>query len=180
MRFAIPARSAAPTEASAAPYCAHNRALYTHELLENPPVRSKVTNAVWSEYRTLLDEIDDEAGYIAVMAYLDRRRDGELAAVRESLARRTGRPTTFGWGPRFLHSTGQYPKGGPPTGTYLQITDEPVEDLPVPGRDFTFGQFIHAQAAGDAAVLAEHGRPVLRLHLRDRAEGLATVMKLLR
>ena len=111
-------------------------------------------------------------GYLAVMAYLDRVHHGSLAGVRAPLARRLARPVTFGWGPRFLHSTGQYHKGGPATGSYLQITADSPQDLPVPGRPFTFGQLIAAQAAGDAQVLAEHGRPVLRLHLRDRAEGL--------
>jgi glucose-6-phosphate isomerase len=106
------------------------------------------------------------------MAYLDREHDGALAGVRAPLARRLGRPVTFGWGPRFLHSTGQYHKGGPAVGSYLQITGDSAEDLPVPDRPFTFGQLIAAQAAGDAQVLADHGRPVLRLHLRDRAQGL--------
>ena len=79
---------------------------------------------------------------------------------------------TFGWGPRFLHSTGQYHKGGPAIGSYLQITADTTTDLEVPDRPFTFGQLITAQATGDAQVLAEHGRPVLRLNLRDRASGL--------
>ena len=112
-------------------------------------------------------------GYLAVMAYLDRQRDGGLAAVRDPLAARTGRPVTFGWGPRFLHSTGQFHKGGPAVGVYLQITSEPAgADLSIPDRPFSFGQLITAQAAGDAKVLAEHGRPVLRLHLRDRSAAL--------
>ena len=81
------------------------------------------------------------------------------------IADRTGRPTTFGWGPRFLHSTGQYHKGGPANGVFLQVTDVPREDLAVPGRDFTLGEFIAAQAGGDAQVLVDHGRPVLVLHL---------------
>ena len=119
----------------------------------------------------LLGQLDPEHGYVAVMAYLDRKDDAELAAVRIGIAERTGRPTTFGWGPRFLHSTGQYHKGGPPTGVYLQITGAPVEDLPIPDREFTFGEFIQAQATGDGKVLADRGRPVLRLHLTDRASG---------
>jgi glucose-6-phosphate isomerase len=86
---------------------------------------------------------------------------------------------TFGWGPRFLHSTGQYHKGGPPTGVYLQITGAPHADLEVPGRPFTFGGFISAQAAGDAQVLAGHGRPVLRLHLTDRVAGLRRLAAIL-
>jgi glucose-6-phosphate isomerase len=106
------------------------------------------------------------------MAYLDRSADASLADLRIDLARRTGRPVTWGWGPRFLHSTGQYHKGGPATGVYLQVTTEPHADLDVPGRAFTFGEFISAQAAGDGQVLADHGRPVLRLHLRDHDAGL--------
>jgi glucose-6-phosphate isomerase len=82
---------------------------------------------------------------------------------------------TFGWGPRFLHSTGQFHKGGPAEGVYLQVTAEPVEDLPVPGKDYTFGRLIASQAAGDATVLADHGRPVLRLHLTDVPAGLAAL-----
>jgi glucose-6-phosphate isomerase len=111
-------------------------------------------------------------GYLAVMAYLDRHADAALAGVRDPLTRRGERPVTFGWGPRFLHSTGQYHKGGPATGVYLQVTGEAGQDLEVPERPFTFGQLIASQAAGDAQVLEGHGRPVLRLHLRDRAAGL--------
>jgi len=107
------------------------------------------------------------------MAYLDRLADAPLAGARRVIASSTQRPTTFGWGPRFLHSTGQYHKGGPPTGVFLQITATPYEDLAIPGREFTFGDFIKAQAGGDAQVLADHGRPVLRLHLTDHDAGLA-------
>ena len=120
-----------------------------------------------------------EQGYVAVMAYLDRHEDARLAQVRDPLAKRAGRPVTFGWGPRFLHSTGQYHKGGPSSGVYLQVTAAPGEDLEVPGRPFTFGQLIAAQAAGDAQVLEEHGRPVLRLHLSDRAAGLEQLIGVL-
>ena len=123
----------------------------------------------------LLTQLSD-SGYVAVMAYLDRLGDADLATVRADLARRTNRPVTFGWGPRFLHSTGQFHKGGPAEGVYLQVTSAPAEDLAVPGRDFTFGEFIAAQAGGDAQVLAEHARPVLRLHLTDHDAGLAQVM----
>jgi glucose-6-phosphate isomerase len=118
-------------------------------------------------------------GYLAVMAYLDREHDAALAGVRAPLARRLGRPVTFGWGPRFLHSTGQYHKGGPAIGSYLQITADSAEDLSVPDRPFTFGQLIAAQAAGDAQVLADHDRPVLRLHLRNRAQGLERLEQVL-
>ncbi|MEP7034987.1 MAG: glucose-6-phosphate isomerase [Actinomycetota bacterium] len=128
---------------------------------------------------SLLSRMDPRHGYVAVMAYLDRLADASLAGSRLALATRTGRPTTFGWGPRFLHSTGQYHKGGPSTGVYLQITTTPHEDLAIPGRAFTFGDFIAAQAGGDAQVLADHGRPVLRLHLRDHDTGLAQLARAL-
>ncbi len=113
----------------------------------------------------LLETLDPEHGYVAIQAYLDRHRDAAFAGAREDLARRTGRPVTFGWGPRFLHSTGQYHKGGPPTGVYLQVTSQPVADLAVPDRPFTFDEFLTAQAVGDGRVLADKGRPVLRLHV---------------
>ena len=113
----------------------------------------------------LLDGLDHEHGYVSVQAYLDRHRDAGLATVRDALATRTGRPVTFGWGPRFLHSTGQYHKGGPATGVYLQVTGQPAADLAVPDRPFTFHEFLTAQAVGDGRVLADKGRPVLRLHV---------------
>jgi glucose-6-phosphate isomerase len=127
----------------------------------------------------LLEQLDPESGYVAVMAYLDRLHHPDLVDVRRTLAIRTKRPVTFGWGPRFLHSTGQFHKGGPAVGVYLQITGAPETELPVPGQPFGFADLIAAQAAGDATVLAEHGRPVLRLHLTDVPAGLAAVRKAL-
>lgn len=127
----------------------------------------------------LLSRLDSSTGYVAIQAYLDRFGQPGYAVLRELLAERTERPVTFGWGPRFLHSTGQLHKGGPATGVFLQITDTPAEDLAVPGRDFTFGSFIAAQAAGDAHVLQEHGRPVLRLHLEDAEDALPILRALI-
>ncbi len=122
-------------------------------------------SSVQDAVAALLEALDDEHGYVSVQAYLDRHRDAELATVRDTLAVRTGRPVTFGWGPRFLHSTGQYHKGGPATGVYLQVTGQPEADLAVPERPFTFQEFLTAQAVGDGQVLADKGRPVLRLHV---------------
>ncbi len=127
----------------------------------------------------LLAQLDGSRGYVAVMAYLDRLAHAELADVRRTLAIRTKRPVTFGWGPRFLHSTGQFHKGGPRVGVFLQVTGVQADDLAVPGRDYTFGQLIAAQAAGDARVLADLDRPVLRLHLRDVGAGLEALRKAL-
>ena len=127
----------------------------------------------------LLGEVDADRGYLAVMAYLDREEHAELEQLRETLARRLQRPVTFGWGPRFLHSTGQFHKGGPPVGVFLQVTDVPRQDQPVPGREFTFGTLVAAQAAGDAQVLADHGRPVLRVHLEEQETGLTRLREAL-
>ena len=126
--------------------------------------------------RWLLDRLG-EHGYLAIHAYLDRQADSAAADLRPALARAAGRPVTFGWGPRFLHSTGQLHKGGPATGVFLQITADAEPDLMVPGQPFGLNRLIAAQARGDAAVLREQGRPVLSLHLTDRAAGLAAVRR---
>jgi glucose-6-phosphate isomerase len=115
-------------------------------------------------------------GYLAIMAYLDRGADQAAAQLRDALAARTTRPVTFGWGPRFLHSTGQYHKGGPPTGVFLQITGSIQRDVPVPGQPFTLGRLQLAQALGDLRALHRRGRPTVRLHLRDRAAGLSQLL----
>jgi glucose-6-phosphate isomerase len=115
-------------------------------------------------------------GYLSVQAYLDRHRQTALEGIRSPLAEASGRPVTFGWGPRFLHSTGQYHKGGSPIGAYLQLTGAGSSDLTIPDRPFSFGALIAAQAAGDAQVLSDHGRPVVRLHLTDREAGVAQLL----
>jgi glucose-6-phosphate isomerase len=116
-------------------------------------------------------------GYLSVQAYLDRISHAPLEGIRDELAAVSGRPVTFGWGPRFLHSTGQFHKGGPAIGVFLQITAASSLDLEIPDRPFTFGELIAAQASGDAQVLEGHGRPVLRLHLTERAAGVAQLQE---
>ncbi len=125
----------------------------------------------------LFDQLEP-TGYVAVMAYADPVAAKDLPAVRTKIALRTERPTTFGWGPRFLHSTGQYHKGGPKVGVFVQITAASPEDVAIPDRPFSFGTLIAAQAAGDASVLAGLGRPVLRLHVTEPA-GFADVVRAL-
>lgn len=117
--------------------------------------------------------------YLSVQAYFDRLAFAPLEGIRDGLAAVSGRPVTFGWGPRFLHSTGQFHKGGPAVGVFLQVTAQAAEDLAIPDRPFTFGELIAAQAAGDAQVLEQHGRPVLRLHLTDRAAGVAQLQHII-
>ena len=118
-----------------------------------------------------------DGGYLAVMAYLDRERDASAADLRSLLAEKTGKATTFGWAPRFLHSTGQYHKGGPQLGAFLQITGTPAQDLPIDGKPFSFGELEAAQAAGDRQALAGRDRPLLHLHLTDRAAGLGQLLE---
>ena len=126
----------------------------------------------------LLGELGPD-NYLSVQAYFDRLAYASLEGVRDELAAASGRPVTFGWGPRFLHSTGQFHKGGPAIGVFLQVTAASAADLAIPDRPFTFGELISAQAAGDAQVLSEHGRPVLRLHLTDRAAGVKQLQELI-
>ena len=83
------------------------------------------TGTIAGALDSLLAQLDPQRGYVAIMAFLDRLADAPLADARRAIADSTQRPTTFGWGPRFLHSTGQYHKGGPPTGVFLQITAAP-------------------------------------------------------
>ena len=116
-----------------------------------------------------------EQGYLAILAYLDRDADKAAADLRVRFAHNATYPVTFGWGPRYLHSTGQYHKGGHPNGAFLELTGVHPQDLDVPDRQYSFGVLIDAQAAGDLAVLAGRGFPTLRLHLTDRAAGLAQI-----
>ncbi|MDE2692277.1 MAG: hypothetical protein OXI49_17395 [Acidobacteriota bacterium] len=109
-----------------------------------------------------------EGGYAVVSAYLDRSGPNEelLQTLRRRIAGATGGASALGFGPSFLHSTGQAHKGGPNRGLFLQITAEPpAADIPVPGESLTFGQVQLAQAWGDYEVLVERKRRVLAVHL---------------
>jgi glucose-6-phosphate isomerase len=112
--------------------------------------------------------------YVAILAYLPDGPETAAALVRMRTAIRDGLgvATTLGYGPRFLHSTGQLHKGGPDTGVFLQLTGEPRRDLPIPGWEETFGTLIAAQALGDLQSLQGRGRRALRIHLDDPTSGL--------
>jgi len=118
----------------------------------------------------------DADGYIAIMAYLDRRDDAAISELRSILSKKSGRPVSFGWGPRFLHSTGQFHKGGQQNGSFLQITGTTKSDYSIPGRDFGFTTLLMAQALGDSRALAARKYPLLRLHLQDRSAGISQLL----
>jgi transaldolase / glucose-6-phosphate isomerase len=102
--------------------------------------------------------------YLAIMAYVPYSDGAESGAarLRDAAVREHHVATTFGYGPRFLHSTGQFHKGGPKVGAFLQIVDEPQDDLEIPGEDYTFGTLIRAQADGDLQTLRSHGLQAVR------------------
>lgn len=113
-----------------------------------------------------------EGDYIALQAYLPRTETNEsrLNAARLKLRDRFRVATTVGFGPRFLHSTGQLHKGGPNTGVFIQIVDEPSLDLAIPGKEYTFRRLLDAQSAGDLEALRSHGRRVARVSLHELEE----------
>lgn len=116
-------------------------------------------------------------GYIAIMAYLDRTDDLALAELRSILARKSGRPVTFGWGPRFLHSTGQFHKAGQPNGSFLQVTAKAELDFDIPGKEFSFATLLAAQALGDGRALTKRNYPLLRLHCEVRTAGILEILE---
>ena len=121
-------------------------------------------------------------GYASIQAYVHQTpaRDKALLAIRTLLRDKTHRATTVGYGPRFLHSTGQLHKGGAPIGWFLQLVGEHPDDLEIPGKTYTFGQLIDAQAIGDAQTIGAHDLPILRINLgQDPDAGLAAFARVL-
>jgi hypothetical protein len=121
--------------------------------------------------------------YFAINAYVEMNEANAtpLAALRQAVRDARHVATTLGYGPRFLHSTGQLHKGGPQSGVFLQITCDDAADLPIPGQKFTFGILKTCQALGDFEVLAKRERRVLGVHITgDVATGLATLAAMVR
>ena len=110
-----------------------------------------------------------EGDYVCVQAFVEPspENDRRIADLVRKLRRRSGLVVTHGYGPRYLHSTGQLHKGGPNTGLFLQIVDDPGDELAIPGKPFGFRRLIRAQAAGDYASLQERGRRVARIHIDE-------------
>ena len=115
--------------------------------------------------------------YFALLAYVEMNDPHEqtLQAIRKGVRDQKRVATCLGFGPRFLHSTGQAYKGGPNSGVFLQVTCDDAADLPVPGQKYTFGIVKAAQARGDFQVLAERGRRALRVHLKEVEKGLRSL-----
>jgi len=158
------------TEAKDATRAALERFLATGRF----PARSAPDPAALAEQLARLRPGD----YFAILAYLHRtpERHARLARLRLAVRDRARVATTLGYGPRFLHSTGQLHKGGPDTGVFLQLTADEGEDLPIPGERYGFEALRRAQAEGDLEVLERRGRRVLHLHLGHEVErGLETL-----
>lgn len=144
----------------------------TNEVLANG---ASVEASSEAAVRALLD--GSPPAYVAIQGYLPPGEDADavVAEVRAAIRDRTKMTTTFGYGPRYLHSTGQLHKGGPPTGRFLQVVVRAAEDLPVPGASYSFEELKRAQADGDLLALREAGLPVERLELGsiDELRGIA-------
>jgi transaldolase/glucose-6-phosphate isomerase len=113
--------------------------------------------------------------YVALLAYIapSAEHDRALTAIRLAIRDKYRVATTVGYGPRYLHSTGQLHKGGPNTGVFLQLVGDDPKDIPIPGQTFSFGVLKQAQALGDFQALRNHGRRVLRVQVREVGPGLA-------
>jgi transaldolase/glucose-6-phosphate isomerase len=117
--------------------------------------------------------------YVALLAFIERNEThtNNLDVIRATVRDATGAAACLGFGPRFLHSTGQAYKGGPDTGVFLQVTGKHARDIACPGRGYSFGSVVDAQAAGDLGVLLERGRRAVRIHLDNVDEGLVTLRR---
>ncbi|MBI4301513.1 MAG: bifunctional transaldolase/phosoglucose isomerase [Chloroflexi bacterium] len=144
-------------------------------------ISSSSPDALGSSMKAWLSEAR-EGDYIAIQAFLpaSTATSSALQDLRLALGQSQGLATTCGYGPRFLHSTGQLHKGGPNTGLFLQLVDDPIEDIPVPQANFTFGTLIYAQALGDYLALRQRGRRIIRVNLgQDVAVGLRELRQIL-
>mgnify|MGYP000013336694 CR=1 FL=1 len=148
----------------------------TSELLAEWNNKLPVLPATESADVVLKDLLSKTDGYIAILAYLDRKADVALLELRKILAEKSGKPVTFGWGPRFQHSTGQFHKAGQPNGSFLIITADSNEDFAIAGKEFTFQTLVMAQALGEFRALGARKYPVARVHLTDRASGISEIL----
>lgn len=122
------------------------------------------------------DFLKSNVTYFAVLAYLARGSDDEIYKIRKLIASKSKTATTFGWGPRYLHSTGQFHKGGQQNGAFIVITGDSGSDIEIPNKDYTFSQLIMAQALADIESISERNLPVIRIHLKNRKKAIARLI----
>jgi len=148
------------------------------EFLIPTPLIENSSYSIFSNQKIsdLQDFLHIPSSYFAVMAYLARGEDDEILKIGSMMSKKVGKPVTFGWGPQFLHSTGQFHKGGQPNGGFIQITAEISPDISVPGERFTFYNLLMAQALGDGMALIELNLPLIRIHLKDTRKGIASLL----
>jgi len=127
----------------------------------------------------LSEFLKSKVSYFAILAYLDRGSDSELLKIRELVAAKSKTATTFGWGPRYLHSTGQIHKGGQQNGAFIVITGESELDVKIPNKAYTFSQLITAQALGDIESISERSLPLIRIHLKNRKKVITKLISVL-
>ena len=124
----------------------------------------------------LSDFLTSNVNYFAVLAYLDRGSDNEISKIRRLIAAKSKTATTFGWGPRYLHSTGQFHKGGQQNGAFIVITGDAGSDIEIPNKDYTFSQLSMAQALADVESISERNLPVIRIHLKNRKKAITRLI----
>jgi glucose-6-phosphate isomerase len=139
-------------------------------LADSSTITSSHSNISTSELKSQLETTLADREYIAICAFLDPLRYPKIGSIRHALEKLFKKPVTFGWGPRFLHSTGQFHKGGPKSGVFLSITMSCDVDVAIPGKDYGFDRLLRAQATGDRLALLESGNPVISVHLRNSRE----------
>lgn len=125
---------------------------------------------------SISDFLKSNVTYFAVLAYLARGSDDEIYKMRKLIAAKSKTATTFGWGPRYLHSTGQFHKGGQQNGAFIVITGESDSDIKIPNKDYTFSQLIMAQALADIESISERNLPLIRIHLKNRGKAIARLI----
>ncbi len=151
----------------------------TNAVLNGESTDSQPPTDAADAVRAVIDA-SSAGGYIAILAYVDPTEDVRTAlhTLRTEIWRQTGRAVTVGVGPRYLHSTGQLHKGGPPNGSFLLLVQQPTNDLPIPDARFSFAELFAAQSAGDAATLARHNLPLAVVKLgSDATTGIAEVLQ---
>jgi hypothetical protein len=137
----------------------------TNEVLASGSI-PEIESASDDQLRALLADATPPH-YVAILGYLpySEALDAAIADLRAAIRAATGAAVTFGYGPRFQHSTGQEHKGGAPNGRFLQLVNEPTVDIHIPGESYSFGKLIAAQSAGDLQTLRGHGLPAERVKL---------------